>query len=104
MAQMTATEKQRYLEEFEQEFQRTRRVLAAYPKDKLDLRPHPKSKSAMEPEWMLVLNQYVVIPTLTHAARTPAGLPTITGTWPEMLSTSDAAHRDARAKVNANEE
>src|SRR5437762_1443865 len=101
MAQMTATEKQRYLEEFEQEFQRTRRVLAAYPKDKLDLRPHPKSKSAMELGWMLVLNQYVVIPTLTQAELTPGGLPTIPGTWPEILSTFDAAHRDAVAHDGA---
>jgi len=104
MAQMTATEKQRYLEEFEQEFQRTRRVLAAYPKDKLDLRPHPKSKSAMELGWMLVLNQYVVIPTLTQAELTPGGLPSMPGTWPEILSIFDAAHRDAVAKVNAIED
>jgi uncharacterized damage-inducible protein DinB len=101
MAQMTATEKQRYLDEFEQEFQKTRRVLTAYPKDKLDLRPHPKSKNAMELAWMLVLNQLVVVPAITQSELSPGGLPTVPGTWPELLSTFDTAHKDAVARVNA---
>ncbi len=101
MTQMTATARQHYLEEFEQEFQITRRVLAAYPKDKLDLRPHPKAKNAMELAWMLVLNQMVVIPTATEAELTPGGLPSMPGTWPELLSAFDTAHRDAIAKVNS---
>jgi uncharacterized damage-inducible protein DinB len=101
MAQAIATEKQRYLDDFEQEYQTSRRVLHAYPKDKLDLRPHPKAKTAMELGWMLVLNQMVVIPALAQSELTGAGLPQAPATWPEVLSTFDSAHRDTVARVNA---
>lgn len=101
MAELTAAEKQRYVHEFEREFQITRRVLAAYPKDHLDLRPHPKSKTAMELAWVLVLNQLVVVPTATRAELTPGGLPTMPGTWLELLSAFEAGHENAVATVRA---
>ena len=46
-----------FLEVYEQEFQRTLRVLKAYPRDKADLKPHPKAKSAGELAWMFVMEQ-----------------------------------------------
>ncbi|MCC7356009.1 MAG: hypothetical protein IT410_00100 [Candidatus Doudnabacteria bacterium] len=42
------TEKERFLGLFEWEAETTTRVLKAYPSDKLDLRPHEKSRSAKE--------------------------------------------------------
>ena len=42
------TEKERFLGLFEWEAETTTRVLKAYPPDKLDLRPHEKSRSAKE--------------------------------------------------------
>lgn len=42
------TEKERFLGLFEWEAETTTRVLKAYPADKLDLRPHEKSRSAKE--------------------------------------------------------
>jgi uncharacterized damage-inducible protein DinB len=47
-----ATEKERFLQTWEREFGTTMRVLKEYPKDKLDLKPHAKSKSARELAWL----------------------------------------------------
>jgi uncharacterized damage-inducible protein DinB len=40
-------------------------VLRAYPRDKGDLRPHPRSKSALELAWMFVFEQGAVEKALT---------------------------------------
>ena len=45
------TEKEMFLNSFDREFQTTMRVLNAYPSDKLDFRPHPRSRSAGELAW-----------------------------------------------------
>jgi uncharacterized damage-inducible protein DinB len=42
------TEKEMFMRTWEREFQTTLRVLKAYPKDKLDLKPSEKSRSARE--------------------------------------------------------
>ena len=55
----------RFLEVYEQEFQRTLRVLKAYPGDKQELKPHPKSKSARELAWMFVMEQGAIEKALT---------------------------------------
>ena len=34
------------------------RVLQAYPKDKAELRPHPKSRTARELVWTFVLDAF----------------------------------------------
>jgi uncharacterized damage-inducible protein DinB len=48
MAQQTASEKDMYLQTFQRECQITLRLLKAFPKDKADFRPHPKSRTALE--------------------------------------------------------
>jgi len=40
--------KQQFLDVYDEEHARTLRVLHAYPEDKLNLRPHPKLKTARE--------------------------------------------------------
>ena len=42
---------------FERETQITLRVLRAFPDDKLDLKPHPRLKSARDLAWLLVREQ-----------------------------------------------
>jgi uncharacterized damage-inducible protein DinB len=54
-----------FLSVYEQEFQRTLRVLKAYPLDKEGLKPHPKSKSARELAWMFVMEQGGIEKALT---------------------------------------
>jgi len=50
-----ATSKQVFLDSYDREHATTMRLLRAYPKDKLDLRPHPKAKNARELAWMFAL-------------------------------------------------
>src|ERR1700730_16657063 len=56
-AQAMASPKQQFLDTYEQEHQRTMRVLRAYPKAKVELQPHPKCKTARELAWMFVIEQ-----------------------------------------------
>ena len=57
--------KEQFLDAYEKEHGKTMRVLRAYPKDQLELRPHPKSKTARELAWMFVLEQGAVEKALT---------------------------------------
>src|SRR5438105_3507363 len=51
--QRTMSEKDAFLQSFEREYQTTHRVLKAYPSDRADLKPSPKSKNALDLAWML---------------------------------------------------
>ena len=46
-----------FLENYDKEHETTMRVLRAYPEDKLDLKPHPRSNSAREVAWIFVLER-----------------------------------------------
>ena len=48
------TPREQFLEAYEREHATTMRVLRAYPPDKVDLKPHPKCKTARELAWMFV--------------------------------------------------
>ena len=63
--QTMATPKQQFLGTHDQEHATTMKVLRAYPKDKLDLRPAPKSKNARELAWMFALEQGLLEKALT---------------------------------------
>ena len=65
MTEKTMTERDLYLAAFEREYQTTLKVLRAYPREKSELKPADKLKAARELAWMLVLNQMVVVPTLS---------------------------------------
>src|SRR5262245_53789941 len=54
-----------FLEVYDQEYNRTLRVLRAYPVAKEDLKPHPKSKSAREVAWNFVIEQGAIEKALT---------------------------------------
>jgi uncharacterized damage-inducible protein DinB len=53
----STTQKQQFLDVYEREHRTTMKVLRAYPPDSLDLRPHPKAKSARELAWVFVLER-----------------------------------------------
>jgi uncharacterized damage-inducible protein DinB len=54
------TEKEMFVQTWEQEFQTTVKVLKAYPGDRLDYRPHEKNRSARELAWIFAGEQGVV--------------------------------------------
>jgi len=55
----------RYLDVYEQEHARTLRVLRAFPREKAELRPHPKARTARELAWTFVMEQGAVEKALT---------------------------------------
>lgn len=70
MSTTTATQtmpsmKQQFLDLYEEEHAKTMRVLRAYPKDQVELRPHPKSKTARELAWAFVVEQGMMGKALT---------------------------------------
>ena len=61
----TPSPKQHFLEALGREHERTMRVLRAYPEDKSELKPHPKSLSALEVAWKFVQGYGLMIKALT---------------------------------------
>ena len=57
--------KEQFLDTYEQEHAKTMRVLRAYPKDKCELQPHTKCKTARELAWMFVMEQGAAEKALT---------------------------------------
>jgi uncharacterized damage-inducible protein DinB len=64
---MTSPQQRRdeFITAFEREHDTTLRVLRAYPEEKLDLKPHPKSKTARDLAFMLVREQGLLEKALT---------------------------------------
>src|SRR5687768_13762473 len=56
---------QTLLDAMEREHATTVRVLRAFPPDKLDLQPHPRSKTARDLAWLFVLEQGLLEKALT---------------------------------------
>lgn len=54
---MAISAKQEILNDYDREHATTMKVLRAYPNDKLDLKPSPKSKSARDVAWIFVLER-----------------------------------------------
>jgi len=75
------------------------KVLRAYPADKTDLRPHPKSKTARELAWIFTLERGLGKAGLANAfaaGRGGGAPPPAPDTWAEILSATEAAHADFR--------
>lgn len=101
-----STGKQEFLETYDEEHGKTMRVLKAYPKDNLDLRPHPKSKTARELAFVFVLERLLGTKVWNdgYASGPPkggAGTPKPPEDWDELLTTLEKVHKDFRELVSA---
>ena len=101
-----STGKQEFLKTYDEEHARTMRVLKAYPKDKLDLRPHPKLKNARELAFVFVLERGLGTKVWhdEFAKGAPvggAGTPKPPEDWDELLAALEKAHKDFRELVAA---
>jgi len=54
------TEKELYLQRYDDEFRTTLKILKAYPEDKLDLKASERSQSAKDLAWLFVVSQTVI--------------------------------------------
>lgn len=94
---VSAHAKQQFLDTYEEEHATTLKVLRAYPADKLDLRPHPKCKTARELAWMFVLERGLGTRAFHNAIASggPSGqLPPPPESWDELLGALEKAHKD----------
>ncbi|MEO8033028.1 MAG: DinB family protein [Acidobacteriota bacterium] len=99
---MSTRGKQQFLNVYDQEHATTVKVLRAYPKDKLDLQPHPKLKTARELAWVFCLepglgvkgwnDEFVKSAPSGKAQEAPAD-------WDTLLAAIEKAHQDFRKLV-----
>lgn len=89
--------KQQFLNSYEREHEITMRVLRAYPEDKIELRPHPRTKSARELAWIFVLERGMGKRVYNNefATRGPGDKsPSAPESWNEILSALEKTHKD----------
>ena len=99
------TPKQQFLDAYEREHQITMRLLRAYPADKLELRPHPKCKTARELAWMFAGERALGTAVLNnwYATNKPGQgqMPQAPADWEDLLAAIEKAHTDYRAVVES---
>lgn len=93
-----AVTKEHFLDAYEREHETTMKVLRAYPPDKLDFRPHPRSNTARDLAWTFVLERNLATAVFNDAFANgiPAGStpPPPPESWDELLATLEKAHRE----------
>jgi uncharacterized damage-inducible protein DinB len=99
------TQKQQFLDAYEREHQITMRLLHAYPADKLELKPHPKCKTARELAWMFAAERALGTAVLNdwYATNKPGQgqMPQAPANWADLLAAIEKAHTDYRAVVES---
>ncbi|HEY5610142.1 MAG TPA: DinB family protein [Thermoanaerobaculia bacterium] len=96
--------KERFLAVYDKEHATTMRVLRAFPPDKSDLRPHPKTKTARELAWVFVLERLLGTKVWhdEFAKSAPSGTPPEPPReWTELLEVFEKAYQDFRDLIRA---
>lgn len=97
-----STAKQTFLAAYDREHATTMKVLRSYPLDQLDLRPHPKLKTARELAWVFTLERWLATKVfqdaLAKGERHPP--PAAPQSWDEILEALERAHQEFRALVS----
>jgi uncharacterized damage-inducible protein DinB len=95
MAGEDLSPKQRFLHEYEKEHATTKRVLDAFPEDKLDERFHPKLKTARELAWVFAVERMLgsMVYHDAFAEGPPSGkAPPPPESWSELRDAHERAH------------
>ena len=95
------TEKEMFLQTWQQEFQTTMKVLKAYPSNRLDYRPHEKSRSARELAWIFAGEQGIVDMAVKGKIDFSGPEPPAPKTMEEILSAYQKATQANMGKVKA---
>ena len=88
--------KQRFLDTYDEEHAKTLKVLKAYPTDKLELRAHPKMKTARELAWVFVLERSLGAMVLNgkFGQGPPGQMPPAPQSWDEIMGALEKGHKD----------
>ena len=84
-------EKALFLKFWEREAPATRKVISRIPQDKSDYKPEPKSRTAREIAWLIVMEEKVLVEGLEKGTLEWQDLPT-PATVEEILATYDQNH------------
>jgi uncharacterized damage-inducible protein DinB len=98
------SQKEEFLESFQREHQTTLRVLRAYPPDRLDLQPHPKSNTARDLARIFVMEMGLAEKALTTGfdwSNPPSGPPPLPDTLDGIVDAFDQSHRRVVELVRA---
>ena len=82
------------LDAVERETATTLRVLRAYPAEQSDLRPHAKSKTALELAWMFTLEQSISVAALRDELDMSGGFPPVPGDLPTVIDAFERSRED----------
>ncbi len=93
------TEKEQFIQNWEREFQTTLKVLRAYPHDKLELKPHERSRSARELAWTLAVEESALIGGAIKGNIDLSAWPQPPSTLPEMITTYERNHKELVEKL-----
>jgi uncharacterized damage-inducible protein DinB len=100
----TSTPKQQFLEVYEQEHEKTMRVLRAYPADKAELRPHAMCKTARELAWVFAVERRLGAMAFNNAFASgmPSGRPPeAPGSWDAVIDAIEQGHKEFRDLVRS---
>ena len=97
------TPKQQFLDAYGREHATTMRVLRAFPEDKLELQPHPKSKTARDLAWVFALEKGLGTLVMHDGlAKGVAGaMPPAPQSWGDLLAATEKAHSDFGALIES---
>src|SRR5689334_25222675 len=97
------SEQSQFLKTYEEEHQRTLRVLKAFPADKADYKPDPKCKSARELAWMFKLERGLGTTVLKgELGKAPMTKPPAApAKWGDVIAGYEQAHKDYVALVKS---
>jgi len=90
-----------FLRIWDREFQSTIRVIKAFPADRLEFKPHERSRSVRDLAWQCAIDERVIgtIEDQNDLRNVPAG-PLPPETMEEIVAAYESAHRKAFAKVS----
>jgi uncharacterized damage-inducible protein DinB len=93
----TTSHKQRFLETYEQEHEKTMRVLRAFPADKAEFRPNERCKPARELAFIFALERGLGTRVLddAFASAGPSGqMPKAPDSWDAVVGAAEKTHKD----------
>ncbi len=93
-------EKALFLKFWEREAPATRKVISRVPEDKSDYKPEPKSRTAREIAWLIVMEEKVLAEGLERGTVEWKDFPA-PATVEEILATYDRNHEDLSKRLHA---
>lgn len=93
------TQKDLLLEAWNREYQTTLKLLKAYPQNKMDFKPHERSRSAKELAWTFVMEERVLAGALNGHIDYQS-FPPPPASFKEVLSTFEKSHSDLVGRIH----